>query len=80
MLSPILCVLVMAIGGTALYKGAEMEHLAGWPWTVASVAAWALAFLVLGWGLLLNLLIQVVLFVALGVVIYLRKKKPEVIK
>ena len=80
MLWQILTVAVMALGGTALYKGAEMEHMAGWPWAVLSVAAWGVAFFLLRWGFLPNLLIQVGVFIVLGVVIFLRKKKPEVIK
>ena len=80
MIGPIASIAIMALGGTLLYKGAEMEHRAGWPWVVLSVGLWALAFFWLGWGVLAQLGIQVALFIALGVAICLGRKKPEIIR
>ena len=80
MLVPIVTILVMAGAATLLYKGAEMEHMAGWPWVVLSLLAWGVAQLYFGWGLLVVVGLQVGLFVLLGIVIFLRRKKPEIIK
>ena len=79
-LSMILNVLVLVAGVTAMYKGADIEHMAGWPWAVLSLAAWMVATLLLRWGFLPNLAVQVGLFLVLGGVIFLRRKRPEVIK
>lgn len=76
----LLCAFIMAIVGTLAYKGAEMEHKAGWPWAVLSVAVWGAAFFWAGWGVWLNLLAQSGVILLLAVVLILRKKKPEVIK
>lgn len=75
-----LSIALMFVCATAMYKGAEMEHMAAWPWAVLSIAAWGVTYFHLVWSILLCLLIQVGLFVVLGAVIFLRRKKPEVIK